>query len=66
MHVQGSDLLQGHSSAEGSGGRAGQEVQAGGHTGHRGWSQRCQHDQRYQQQTALGVEVKDQYGSHPT
>lgn len=39
MHVQSSDLLQGDSSAEGSGGRAGQEVQEGSHTGNWGWSQ---------------------------
>lgn len=39
IYVQGSDLLQGHSSAEGSGGRAGQEAQAGCHIGYWGWSQ---------------------------
>lgn len=50
MHVQGGDLLQGDASAEGAGGRAGQEVQTGGHAGDRRRSQRCEHDQRYQQQ----------------
>lgn len=39
VHVQSSDLLQGDSSAEGSGGRAGQEVQEGSHAGNWRWSQ---------------------------
>lgn len=39
VSVQICDLLQGHSSAEGSGGRAGQEVQGGSYAGYRRWSQ---------------------------
>lgn len=39
VHVQGGNLLQGHSSAEGSGGGVGQEVQEGRHTGYRRRSQ---------------------------
>lgn len=39
VHVQGSDLLPGDTPSEGPGGRAGEEVQEGGDTGHRGWGQ---------------------------
>lgn len=49
VHVSDGDLLQGHPAAEGPGGGAGEEVQAGGDAGHRGRSQRREHDQRYQQ-----------------
>lgn len=51
VHVQGGHLLQGHSSAEGSGGGVGQELQEGRHPGYRRRSQRCQHDQRYLRQS---------------
>ena len=39
MHVQGGDLLPDDAPPEGPGGRTGEEVQEGGDTGHRGWSQ---------------------------
>lgn len=45
VHVSDCDLLQGHPSAEGSGGSAGEEVQAGCHSGHWRRRQRRQHDQ---------------------
>lgn len=45
VYVSDGDLLQGHPSAEGHGGSAGQEIQAGRHPRHWGWGQRCQHDQ---------------------
>lgn len=39
MHVQGGDLLPDDTPSEGPGGGAGEEVQEGGDTGHRGWGQ---------------------------
>lgn len=39
MHVQGGDLLSNDTPSEGPGGRAGEEVQEGGDSGHRGWGQ---------------------------
>lgn len=39
VHVQGGYLVPDDTPSEGPGGRAGEEVQEGGDTGHRGWSQ---------------------------
>lgn len=47
VHVQGGDLLPDDTPSEGPGGRADEEVQEGGDTGHRGWCQWRQHDQRH-------------------
>jgi hypothetical protein len=39
VHVQGGDLLPDDTPSESPGGTAGEEVQEGGDTGHRGWGQ---------------------------
>uniref|UniRef100_A0A8B9E1L4 Phospholipid-transporting ATPase IK n=1 Tax=Anser cygnoides TaxID=8845 RepID=A0A8B9E1L4_ANSCY len=44
--LPGCDLLQGHPQAEGPHRTAGEEAQEGHHAGHRGWRQRCEHDQK--------------------